>query len=156
VGSKEAAAVVTPSGLRMPSQRMDRRIRLTFLGLVLTQIAHSVEEYVFRFYEVFPPARFLNELAPGITRPGFVVFNTLLALLGLWCFFSAVRPGTRSSRDWAWVWAVIEIFNGFAHSVWAISSRGYVPGLATAAVLFGLAALLYHDLRATPEGSLAV
>jgi len=40
---------------------MDRRIKIAFLALVLTQIAHSVEEYAFRFYTVFPPARLLND-----------------------------------------------------------------------------------------------
>ena len=66
---------------------MDPRIRSTFLALVLTQIAHSVEEYIFRFYEVSPPARLLDELVPGLTRPGFIIFNALLALFGLCCFF---------------------------------------------------------------------
>ena len=130
---------------------MDSRISVTFLALVLTQIAHSVEEYVFRFYEVFPPARFLNEFEPGFTAPGFIILNTLLALFGLWCFFSNVRPGTKSARDWVWIWVVIELFNGLAHPVWAIASRGYVPGLATSPILFGLAAYLFHRLRGTPE-----
>ncbi len=132
---------------------MDRRIRVTFLALVLTQIAHSVEEYVFRFYEVFPPARALNELVPGLTHPGFIGFNTLLALFGLWCFFSAVQTGATSARDWVWIWVVIELFNGLAHPVWAIATRGYVPGLATSPILFVLAAYLFHRLRATPEPS---
>ena len=132
---------------------MDRGIRVTFLALLLTQIAHSIEEYVFRFYEVFPPARLLNELVPGLTRPGFIIFNTILALFGLWCFFSSVRPGTRSARDWVWIWVVIELFNGLAHPVWATATRGYVPGLATSPILFALAAYLFHRLRATPETS---
>ena len=130
---------------------MDFRIRVAFLALVVTQIAHSAEEYVFHFYEVFPPARFLDDLVPGFTHPGFMIFNTLLALFGLWCFFANVRPGTRSARDWVWVWVVIELFNGLAHPVWAVATRGYVPGLATSPLLFGLAAYLFHRLRATPE-----
>jgi hypothetical protein len=130
---------------------MDLRIRVAFLALVLTQIAHSVEEYISRFYEVFPPARLLNELVPGFTRPGFVIVNTLLALFGLWCSLSHVRPASKSARDWVWIWVVIEIFNGLAHSAWAIISRGYVPGLATSPILFAFAAYLFHRLRATPE-----
>ena len=130
---------------------MDPRIRVTFLALVITQIAHSVEEYVFRFYEVFPPARLLNEFVPGFTRPGFIIFNTLLALFGLWCFLSNVRLGTKSARDWVWIWVVIELFNGLAHPAWAITSRGYVPGLVTSPILLVLAAYLFHRLRASPE-----
>lgn len=130
---------------------MDPRISVAFLALVLTQMAHSIEEYVFRFYDVLPVGRLLNEFVPGFARPGFVVFNTLLALFGLWCFLSNVRPGTKSARDWVWIWVVIELFNGLAHAVWAIVARGYVPGLATSPILFGLAAYLFHRLRATPE-----
>ena len=132
---------------------MDPRIKFSFLALVITQVAHSVEEYVFRFYEVFPPARLLNELVPGLTRPGFIIFSALLALFGLWCFLSSVHPGTKSARDWVWIWVVIELFNGLAHPVWAIATRGYVPGLATSPILFVLAAYLFHRLRATPEPS---
>lgn len=135
------------------AEDMDSRIGATFLALVLTQIAHSLEEYAFRFYEIFPPAHWLDELAPGIAHPGFIVLNTLLALFGLWCFLFHVRPGTRSARDWVWVWVVIELFNGFAHPVWAIGTAGYVPGLATSPVLFALAARLFHLLRTTPESS---
>jgi hypothetical protein len=130
---------------------MDSRIRVTFLALVLTQIAHSVEEYVFRFYEIFRPARFLNELVPGFAHPGFIILNTLLALFGLWCFLANVRPGTKSARDWVWIWVVIGLFNGLGHPVWAIATGGYVPGLASSPVLLGLAAYLFHRLRATRE-----
>ena len=130
---------------------MDARIKVAFLLLVVTQIAHSAEEYVFRFYEAFPPARFLNEAVPGFAHPGFIIFNTLLALFGLWCFLSNVLPGTKSARDWVWIWVVIELFNGFAHPLWTIATRGYVPGLATSPILVGLAGYLFHRLRATPE-----
>jgi len=132
---------------------MDSRIKVTFLALVLMQMLHSVEEYVFRFYEIFPPARFLNDLVPGFTLPGFIILNTLFALFGLWCFLSNVRPGTKSARDWVWIWVVIELFNGLAHPLWAITTRGYVPGLATSPILLGLAGYLFGRLRATPEPS---
>lgn len=132
---------------------MDARIRVTFFVLVLTQAAHSVEEYAFRFYDVFPPARFIDGIVPGLPHAGFITVNTLLVLFGLWCFFSSVRPGTRSARDWVWVWVVIELFNGFAHPVWAIATGGYVPGLATSPLLLLLAAYLFYRLRAEPEPS---
>lgn len=37
-------------------------IKSTFLALILAQACHSVEEYVFRLYDVFPPARFVSGL----------------------------------------------------------------------------------------------
>ena len=33
------------------------RSRLIFLGLVVVQVAHSIEEYLTHLYEVFGPAR---------------------------------------------------------------------------------------------------
>jgi len=133
------------------SEPMEPRIRAVFLALVLAQVAHSLEEYAFRFYEVFPPARFLNDLVPGLTQPVFIIVNALLASFGLWCFLANVRLGSKSARDWVWIWVVIELFNGLAHPVWAIATRGYVPGLATAPLLLGLAGYLFHRLRATAE-----
>jgi hypothetical protein len=126
---------------------MDGASKRAFLALVLAQAAHSLEEFAFRFYEVFPPARALNELVPGITRPGFVVFNTLLVIWGLWCFFARVRPGARTAVAWAWAWIAIELFNGLAHPTWSALARGYRPGLFTAPLLLGLALFLAVRLR---------
>jgi hypothetical protein len=39
-----------------------RSVRAGFLILILTQAAHSVEEYVFRLYDVLAPARFISGL----------------------------------------------------------------------------------------------
>ncbi|MFQ5529083.1 MAG: hypothetical protein ACE5FP_01915 [Gemmatimonadota bacterium] len=33
------------------------RVRSAFLALIIVQTFHSAEEYVFRLYDVFPPAR---------------------------------------------------------------------------------------------------
>ena len=130
---------------------MDSRIRVAFLALVGVQLLHSIEEYARGFYEVFPPAQLLENLVPGLPHAGFIVINTLFFLFGLWCFIFHVRPGTRQARDWVWLWGVIELFNGVAHSVWAVATQSYVPGLATASVLFVLASYLFARLRGTPE-----
>jgi hypothetical protein len=130
---------------------VDRRISAAFLALVAVQALHSIEEYSFGFYEVFPPARLIHALVPGLPRPGFIVFNTLLVLFGLWCAFSNVIPATGSARDWVWIWVAIELFNGLAHPIWAVAIGGYNPGLATSPALLGLAIYLFHRLRTTPE-----
>lgn len=41
---------------------MDSRSRFAFLVLVLAQAAHSAEEYIFKLYDVFVPARFVSGL----------------------------------------------------------------------------------------------
>ena len=132
---------------------MERRIKTAFLALVLTQIAHSIEEYAFQFYAAFPPARFLNKLLPGFSRPGFVVFNLLLDSFGLWCFFFRVRSGSGSARKWVWLWVGIEFFNGFGHPIWSILAHAYVPGLATSVLLLGFAAYLLLILRPKHKGA---
>jgi hypothetical protein len=44
--------------------RYDNRLKRAFLVLIVLQVAHSIEEYVLKFYEVFTPARLLNDLLP--------------------------------------------------------------------------------------------
>src|SRR5580692_439137 len=67
------------------------RFQLSFLALVATQAAHSIEEYIGRLYEVFPPARFVSGLISQNLQRGFVIFNIVLVSFGLWCFIGPVR-----------------------------------------------------------------
>jgi hypothetical protein len=128
---------------------MTPRIQRAFLALVLTQGVHSIEEYALRFYEVFPPAQLLGELIPGIAHPGFIAVNLSVFLLGLWCFFFRVRPGAENGAGWVGLWVVVELFNGVAHPIWALSAGAYRPGLVSSPVLFALAVYLAVWLRAS-------
>jgi len=130
---------------------MDQKSKVAFLVLVLLQAVHSVEEYAFKFYEIFPPARWLNEAFPGIAQPGFVAFNTSLVLFGLWCFFRRVAPSHLTARLWVWVWVAIELYNGIGHPAWALAIRGYNPGLATSPLLFAVALYLALRLRGSAQ-----
>ena len=121
---------------------MEPRSRAAFLLLVLVQAAHSCEEYVFRLYDVFAPARYVSGLI-GIDRAaGFAIVNTALVLFGLWCWFALVRRDRPSARPVAWAWAVIEIANGLGHIALAAAAGGYFPGLATAPLLIAAGAWL--------------
>ena len=135
---------------------MDAKTRAVFLTLVLVQALHSLEEYAFEFYEIFPPARRLNELVPGIAHPAFIAFNVALLLFGLWCFWFPLRLNAPSATIWAWGWAVMELYNGGAHVVWAVIIRNYNPGLASALVLLALAAVLAGRLRGHSRASTPV
>jgi hypothetical protein len=135
------------------SLQTDTRIKTAFLALILLQALHSVEEYLFRFYEVFPPARLLNAAIPDIARPGFITFNILLVGFGLFCFFSWVQPAKSQARVAIWCWIAIESYNAIAHVVWAVAARGYNPGLATATVMFPLVAYLLHLARLTERSA---
>ena len=114
---------------------MEPRIRVAFLFLILVQAVHSIEEYVFRLYDLFGPARFVSELI-GIERSaGFAVVNVGIFALGIWCWAAFVRPGRPAAWTIAWVWALIEIANGFGHIALASAADGYFPGLYTAPLL---------------------
>ena len=117
---------------------LDGRTRFAFLLLILAQAAHSIEEFLFRLYDVLAPARFVASwlgLPPAL---GFALANALLVLFGLWCWYAVVRRGRRGGRGLAWFWALVECANGIAHIALAIAAGGYFPGLATAPVLLGL------------------
>ena len=121
---------------------MERRIQFTFLLLILTQAAHSIEEYVFRLHEVWAPARFVSSLLSNDLNTGFIIFNATLVLFGLACYAGAVRPGRRWARLWVWVWIIIELGNGIGHTAVSLWRNAYFPGLITAPLLMLLSAVL--------------
>jgi Protein of unknown function with HXXEE motif len=123
------------------------RVQITFGTLILTQAAHSIEEYFGRLWESFPPARFLVGLASSNPERGFVLLNVSLLAFGAWCFFWPVRRGWPIAAALIWLWIAVEIINGIGHSVWSLREGGYTPGLATAPILFVLAVYLARELR---------
>jgi hypothetical protein len=129
---------------------MNDKIRMAFLALVLLQALHSVEELLYRFYEVFPPMALLYRNAPSFARPAFIVSNLLLAAAGLVCWRRWVWPGGRWTRRVVWVWAGGEALNVIAHCVWAVAARGYNPGLVTGLGFVPVVAYLIHLLRRAP------
>jgi hypothetical protein len=62
------------------------RFQTAFAVLILVEPGHSVEEYVGRLWESFPPARFLTGLVSQDHERAFVVLNAALIGFGLWCF----------------------------------------------------------------------
>lgn len=125
---------------------MTTRSRLAFLALVLAQAAHSVEEYVFRLYEVFSPARFVSGLLTDDLPVGFAIFNVAFVLFGLWCWAAVVQAGKSFARVLAWSWGVLEFGNGVGHSVLALERGGYFPGLATAPILIAVSVWLALEM----------
>jgi len=130
---------------------MDARTRATFLALMVAQAAHSVEEYHFRLYEVFAPARLVSRLFSDDLRTGFAIGNVLLVLFGAWCYAARVRPNHRSARAFAWFWSLLEVGNGTGHIFFALIRQSYFPGVATAPFLLGIGSYLCARLSAPPE-----
>ena len=129
---------------------MGERGRKLFLALIFTQAAHSVEECVFRLYEVLLPARIISGLISANLAFGFAVANAALVAFGFWCYLARVRRGRPSARIWAWFWTVLEGVNGTSHLLQAAARGGYFPGAATAPLLLALAVALGATLRQRP------
>jgi hypothetical protein len=122
------------------------RFQLSFLALVTTQAAHSVEEYVGRLYDVFPPARVVSSLFSQDRERGFVIFNVALITFGFCCFIWPVRRRWASAIPLVWFWVGIELINGMGHPIWSVKVGGYTPGLATAPLLLLIALYLAWQL----------
>jgi hypothetical protein len=129
--------------------------RLAFLLLVAVQACHSIEEYVFRLYEVFAPARFISGLVSSDIATGFAIINAGLVAFGAWCYIARVRVGSASAPNWVLLWVVIELANGVTHPAIAMIRGAYFPGVATAPLLLVLAAYLAYKLRSAPPSGLA-
>jgi hypothetical protein len=131
------------------------RSRQVFLCLVLAQGAHFVEEYRTRLYEVFAPARAVSLLIADDVVTGFVIFNAVLFLLGVWCWALPVRLGWPAARGLIWFWTILEMANGVGHLGLAVAHGGYFPGAGTAPLLLALAGwmavLQTREARPSPE-----
>jgi hypothetical protein len=131
---------------------MGARSRQLFLALILTQVAHSIEEYLFRLYEVLLPARVISGFISSNLAVGFAIANTALIAFAFWCYFARVRSGRPSARSWAWFWTILEAANGIAHLLYVVARGGYFPGAATAPLLLGFAEWLGTTLAKTDQG----
>jgi hypothetical protein len=126
---------------------MMTRLRSAFGALVLAQAAHSMEEYLGRLWESFPPARLVSSLVSKDLERGFVILNLSLVAFGLWCWLWPVRRGWPAAVPLAWGWAVLEMINGIGHPLWTLLQGRYTPGVATAPLLLALALNLAHSVR---------
>ena len=117
-------------------------IRHAFALLIAAQAAHSVEEYQFRLFDVFAPARFVSRLFSSDAATGFALANGTLVLFGIWCYAARVRTQHPSARAYAWFWVCLELANGTGHIAQSIIRGGYFPGVGTAPLLLASAGLL--------------
>lgn len=127
------------------------RITFAFGALIVAQAAHSIEEYVGRLWESFPPAAFVSGLVSPDRELGFVVLNIALVSFGFWCLLWPVRRGWPAAPSVAWLWVVIETINGIGHPLWALRQGGYTPGVLSAPILLALALYLAFLLRQVPR-----
>src|SRR3954463_7686393 len=131
---------------------MDNRVARAFLLLVLVQAGHSVEEYVFRLFEMLAPARYVSGLVGLDPATGLAIVNSGIFLFGLACWLGPVRGGWRSGRAVAVGWVLVEVANGIGHVALAAGVGGYFPGLYTAPLLIVAGGWLATRLRTGTVG----
>ena len=134
---------------------MNHKIQLAFLVLIVLQALHSTEEFIFKFYEVFPPMVSIYRDAPRLAQPAFILFNSILVLAGFLCLFRWVWPARRGAKTVVWIWVGVETFNVIAHCVWAILIWGYNPGLVTGLGFMPVVVYLIYLLRRVPSHAVA-
>src|SRR5260370_25375567 len=115
---------------------MNGNIPAVFLLLIILQAIHAAEEFIFRIYERFPPMRFLYQNAPYLAKPAFAIFNTVLVLVGMGCFYYWVQPARKGVRVVVWVLIIIESLNLVAHLVWAVLIGGSNPRFVYGGLIF--------------------
>jgi hypothetical protein len=127
------------------------RLTLRFWLLGLAQAAHSMEEMRARLYDFFWVATGrLREVAPGfpqvrMSAQTFALLNMLFitVLLGSVPF---VRARRAPALALAAIAGGVEVLNGIGHTAAAVWFRGYVPGVATAPLLFVAGVLVILEL----------
>jgi len=111
------------------------RLTIAFGLLIAAQSAHSIEEYLGRLWDVFPPAAFVSGLIASNREVGFVILNVALVTFGIWCLVWPIARAWPSAAALVSFWCVLEGLNGVGHILWSLLQRGYVPGLVTAPLL---------------------
>ena len=112
-----------------------------FWLLGLAQAAHSLEEIATRLYDFFWIATGrLREVFPGFAQVRMSAQTFGAINLALVAVLLGVVPLVRARKPFALALAaiagVVEIANGIGHVAGAVWFRGYVPGVATAPLLF--------------------
>ena len=124
-----------------------------FLGLVAIQAIHSVEEYIFGLYDVFPPAMFVSGLVASDRQVGFAILNISLVLFGICCYLWPVRREWPVAVPLMWGWAFVELSNGIVHPAWSLYQRSYTPGTVTSLLFLPVAFLLARQLSKRTRGA---
>jgi hypothetical protein len=131
------------------------RIKIAFLLLVLLQAFHSIEEYIGKLWEIFPPAAFLCGLVCNNLETGFLIINSGLFVFGIFCLVYCIKKDIIHLTFFLWFWVTIELINGFGHPLWSLTAKAYEPGLITAPFLLIVSLYLAKLLLRPTTNSLA-
>lgn len=105
------------------------KIRIAILSLIVIQVIHSTEEYIFGFYKQFPVFVFYNKEFSTVGQGMFFAFNVSLLVLLIFCFLLAFFQWWR--LRFPIIFAIIELANGIYHLLWTTVSGKYFPGVVS-------------------------
>ena len=131
---------------------MNRRVEAALVAMIAVQLVHGVEEFVFEFWNEFPPMRAVYGDVPGLGIGVFVSFHAVLIAFGVWCY-SQVRRGGLKEREAVLAWVVIQATTLAVHVAWLIVDPRYQPGLATAPLFVATVAAAITALKRERVGS---
>jgi hypothetical protein len=111
--------------------------------MIAVQFAHALEEFVFEFWNAFPPMLSIFDGAWGVGV--FVLFHAVLIGFGWWCV-REVRRGGLVARDALTAWIIIQAVTIAVHVAWLTVDWRYQPGLATTPLLIATTVLGIQQL----------
>jgi len=103
------------------------KIKIATFCLIIAQVIHSTEEYVFGFYTQFPVFVFYDKAFSTISQGMFFAFNVSLVTLLIFCSLIAFFQWWR--KRFPIIFAIIELTNGIYHILWAVFLGKYFPGV---------------------------
>lgn len=125
---------------------IQKSVKHAFLILIIIQTCHSVEEYLFRLWEVWEPARYVSIAVSQDVVTGFVIINSSIVLLGFLSYILIVRVSATGVLFVIWFWIALETGNGIGHILMAWNAGGYFPGIYTAPFFLLVSAYLIIKL----------
>ena len=119
----------------------------TFLFMIVVQALHAIEEFLFEFWDVFPPMHAVYGGTPGLGERVFIAFHSLLIGIGLWSYRRWVRGGGAGARTVVRWGILVQSFTLLLHAAWFLTAPRYQPGLATTPLFVPAIALATAALK---------
>jgi hypothetical protein len=130
-------------------------LSFAFVTMIAVQAVHAVEEFVFEFWNVFPPMRAVYGGTPGLGECVFIAFHAMIIGMGVWCYRRWVRGGGKNAMTVVRAGMAVQSITVLLHAAWFLTAPGYQPGLATTPLFLPAIALGWVALRNSESEALS-